>query len=180
MPTSYKRGKKEIVEYLTSNYGRLSKVLDVGPGKGTYWSLLHHHFDDIDACEIHKPYIEKFKLHEMYSNVHNMSIMDFPSFEKYDIVLMGDILEHLTVKDAQRLLERMSCVDEVMIAVPFEYHQGAANGVESERHLQPDLTHENFMERYPGFVVNNFIEGTRHGKPATIGAYYVRDKNFAK
>jgi hypothetical protein len=101
--------------------------------------------------------------------------MEFPAFDRYDLVLMGDVLEHLSVSDAQELIGRMSNVREVMIAVPFEYPQGPWGGVESERHIQDDLTHDIFMQRYPGFRAVYFVEGRRRGETVSQGAYYVRE-----
>jgi hypothetical protein len=44
-----------------------------------------------------------FKLNEYYRNVFLGNIMTF-DFSKYDYLIMGDIIEHLKIEDAQKLL----------------------------------------------------------------------------
>jgi hypothetical protein len=63
---------------------------------------------------------------------------------------MGDILEHLTVEDAKSILHKIKVNNQgVMIAVPYLYEQGEEFGNIHETHLQPDLTPEIMLERYP-------------------------------
>ena len=151
MPVSNKAGKKEVRAFLLESFPPEARVLDVGAGSGTYHALLGDYFKNMDACEVYAPYIKKYDLEKKYGKVFNQSVVEFQNFDDYDIILFGDVLEHITVDDSQAILERCKNVKQVMIAVPFEYHQGAAGGVESERHLQDDLTPELVTERYPGF-----------------------------
>jgi hypothetical protein len=71
----------------------------------------------------------------------------------YDLVIMGDVLEHMTVEAAQLFLSRCEAAHAaVLVLVPFLYEQDACWDNEHERHLQPDLTDAVFNERYPGFT----------------------------
>lgn len=74
---------------------------------------------------------------------------------------MGDILEHLSVKDAQMTIAyaKDHC-DMLVIAIPYQLEQ-EANDNPTELHIQPDLTNEIFNERYPGFTLfcNNEFYG---------------------
>ena len=47
---------------LKNRYNKDSVILDVGAGEGTYYKLLGDYFRDIDAIEIYRPNIEKYKL----------------------------------------------------------------------------------------------------------------------
>jgi len=178
MPTSYKSGKKEVKEYLLANFGPAIRVLDVGPGEGTYQELLGQHFKRMDACEIYAPYISKYQLESKYGKVFNQSVVDFANFEDYDLVIMGDILEHLTVQQAQDVIARIP--GSLLVAVPFEYVQGGSHGNEAERHLQDDLTPENFEERYPGFqkiyMKSRSARSVKKGKGEYSYGYYIRKK----
>lgn len=127
------------------------RVLDVGAGAGKWGHLLQTLVPHIDAVEVYRPYILNYKLWELYMNVFCVPAADC-NVDGYDLCIMGDVLEHMTVGDAQLFLSRLEAARvSVIVMVPFEYEQGMCYGNEYERHLQPDLTHELFMERYPGF-----------------------------
>ena len=76
------------------------------------------------------------------------NIMTF-DFSGYDYMIMGDVLEHLSVNDATNLLK---VIDEkkikCLVAVPFLYEQGSYEGNHYETHLQPDLTPKIVQQRY--------------------------------
>jgi 2-polyprenyl-3-methyl-5-hydroxy-6-metoxy-1,4-benzoquinol methylase len=61
---------------------QILKILDVGPGKGTYSTLLNNMGYQIDAIEIWRPYIEKYSLRK-YDNVYLGDILEF-NVENYD------------------------------------------------------------------------------------------------
>jgi hypothetical protein len=63
---------------------------------------------------------------------------------------MGDVIEHLSVDDAKKILDSISASNKkCMVAVPYLFEQGEEYGNVHETHLQPDLTHEIFLSRYP-------------------------------
>ena len=65
---------------------------------------------------------------------------------------MGDVLEHLSVSDAKKILSIVKENDILcLVAVPYNYEQGTYMDNVHETHLQPDLTHELFLQRYPDF-----------------------------
>ena len=102
MPFSTPVFKKETIDHLVNKFDSSSTILDVGPGCGTYSKLLKDVFYNMDAVEIFEPYIEKYKLNELYNNVWNENILTF-DFDYYNIILMGDVLEHI------RSLARGNC-----------------------------------------------------------------------
>ena len=141
-------GKKEVIEWINNNFDKSCSILDVGAGyEGTYRKLLPE-YNNISAVEIYKPSAEKIK--NLYETVYNIDIKDFDWTDKfYDLIIFGDIIEHLSVDDAKEVLEEAAkhCKD-MIVAVPFEYRQGPIDGNEAERHIQDDLTHELMIERY--------------------------------
>ena len=69
MPYSSTAFKEEIKRHVLLNIPANTKILDVGPGSGTYGLLLGPYFS-MDGLEIHEPYIDKFKLKKIYKNVY--------------------------------------------------------------------------------------------------------------
>ena len=148
--SSYNFGKDNLAQYLKATFPKGSTLLDVGACDGKYYEYLGDHFDMV-ACEIWEPNIEKYDLVKKYKAVAACNIKDF-CYDEMDVVLFGDVIEHMTVQDAQAVLEyAREHAREVVVAVPYMYPQGPIYGNPYEEHLQPDLTHEVFMERYPGF-----------------------------
>jgi 2-polyprenyl-3-methyl-5-hydroxy-6-metoxy-1,4-benzoquinol methylase len=152
--TSFSDYKYDVKEYFTKRYANKKiSILDVGAGTGIYSYLLRDLTHKIDAVEVYTPNIEGNNLNYLYDTVHNMNIIDY-EFDYYDLIIMGDVLEHLSVKDAKKVIKRMydKC-EEMLIAVPFKLEQDELYGNAYEKHLQPDLTDELFHKRYPGFKV---------------------------
>ena len=149
MATSYRYYKEEIKEYLVSNFSKESRILDVGCGEGTYYELLKDYFKDIEGVEVYMPNIKRYRLEDKYRTVYNVDIRDF-RYEYYDIIIFGDVLEHLEVEEAKRVLDyAIDRCKEVIVAVPYMYEQGIEYGNVYEIHKQGDLTKENMLERYP-------------------------------
>lgn len=148
-------GKGEIKNFLLSKLQPNDKILDVGAGGGTYYNLLGKNYN-WSAVEIWHETVQHIS--QFYNKVYEGNIIDFWYPEEYDLVIFGDVLEHLSVKDAQECVERAKLNSKaIMIAIPYRYKQNELYGNEAERHIQDDLTPEIFDERYPGFqrIFNN-------------------------
>lgn len=145
---SYNIGKPQVCEWIRSNFSPDSTVLDVGACNGVWRSLLPEY--TMDAVEIFLPNARGLK---GYRNVFLTNILGF-EYDHYDLIIFGDVIEHLTPTDAQTVLDyaRPRCKDMV-VAVPWLYPQGELYGNPWEKHIQDDLTPELFNERYPGFAV---------------------------
>lgn len=149
MPYSYDYFKDEFLEHLKNRFDSSMNILDVGPGSGSYGIRLREHFKNIDACEIYEPYVSQFVLKEIYKSVYVNNIVYF-DYNAYDYIILGDILEHLSINDAQNLIKDISeHRNYCMVAIPYMMEQGEVGGNIYETHLQPDLTHEIFLNRYP-------------------------------
>ena len=144
--------RKFISEYLINKFSSASRILDAGPGIGTYYYILNHYFQSIDCVEIHKPYIDRYNLKNKYSNVYNCDVLEL-DVSKYDIIIMGDVLEHLPVIESQNLIKNIieKC-QEVIVVVPWEYRQGIIDGNTHEVHEQDDLTKDIMKIRFPNLV----------------------------
>lgn len=159
MPESYKFFKPEIKQYFKHHVPASTRILDVGPGIGTYSNLLRELGYSIDCIEIWEPYVHEYNLHDKYDNVHIGNIVDF-DISEYDYIILGDVLEHIDAEGAQKLIN--SIIDsgkQCMVAVPYEMEQGEYYGNVHETHLQPDLTHAVMKDRYPQLTElysNNF------------------------
>jgi len=153
MPYSYPEYKNEVKLHFKKCIPKNSKILDVGPGAGTYSDLLRELGYKIDCLEIWEPYIHQFSLHQKYDTVILGDIREF-DFSGYDYIIMGDVLEHLTLEDATLFLNKVNNLNiKCLVAVPYNYEQGEYEGNVYETHLQPDLTPENVLTRYPSLTL---------------------------
>jgi hypothetical protein len=148
MPYSYSIYKNEFAAHMKERYPKNMKILDVGAGSGTYGVLLRDYFETIDAVEIYPNYVEMFHLKTIYNNVfiEDINKMDYIG---YNYIILGDVIEHMSIIQARILLSDITnqgifC----MVAVPYMFEQGEEYGNIHEAHLQPDLTHERFLQRY--------------------------------
>ena len=169
--TSYMYYKDRVADYLKSKFGRNSTILDVGAGSGTYYNLFHDFYNNMDAVEVFKPNIENYELEKKYREVYNANIKDF-KYCDYDIIIFGDIIEHLTVKESQKVLKyAYNHCQEMIVAVPYMCVQGEYGGNIYEIHKQDDLTKENMLERYPMLKLLYADD---------IYGYYVKDVEYGK
>jgi hypothetical protein len=148
MPGSYDFFKKDVKQHFINNIDWNYNILDVGPGYGTYGNLLKPEFANISAIEIWEPYIENFKLNNIYKEIYIGDICDF-DFSNFDYLILGDILEHIEVERAIELVNKIhNSNKKCLIAIPYMYPQGSHEGNIHETHHQPDLTHDVFLDRY--------------------------------
>ena len=162
MPYSYTLWDSATLQYIDKNYQKNISILDVGPGEGKYSRLLHQ-YKNIDGVEIYQKYIVQFGLVDKYRKVFNMDIMNFNEFGNYSLVIMGDILEHLTIDDTKKLLNNILMTSDLIVQIPYEYEQGEYDGNVHETHLQPELTYELFLSRYSEFNFQYIVGGNEGG-----------------
>ena len=171
MPGSFDFFNDDVKNFVHRILPDRGTILDVGPGAGKYGKMFQNKYF-IDGCEIFNPYIFQYGLENIYRKVYNEDICTF-SFPRatYDLVILGDILEHIEVAPAQALVKRLNedLKASLLILVPYGYHQGVSHGNIHEIHEQPDLTEKIFHERYPGFtkIFGNDKQGVFF-KPTTL------------
>jgi len=137
----------------------IKSILDVGAGSGTYADALRDAGwqGTIDAIEVWQPYIDKFDLASKYRTVYAIDARDFCEFY-YDLVIFGDVLEHMPESDAVEIWTRASNqAASGVIAIPIiHYHQTALNGNPYEEHVTEDWTPEKVVSTFTG-IGSSFI-----------------------
>jgi hypothetical protein len=128
---------KEIVKLLNP-----VTVLDIGAGAGKYGELIKDVLPTASttAIEIEADYIERFSLKSIYGQVWNMNVGDLISPKYYelnfDLVMIGDIIEHLRKSDGLDLINYLVYRSKwILIEFPHHYLQNAVDGYSSEAHI---------------------------------------------
>jgi hypothetical protein len=142
MPYSSDEGKPVIARWLQEISP--ATVLDIGPGAGAYARLVRAKVPaaTVDCVEIFDPYVSTFDLPHLYDRVVVGDIRDPDVMtllrDSYDVVIMGDVLEHMSASDAERVwcnmlaLSTRACIVSIPV-VP--YPQGPSHGNEHEAHV---------------------------------------------
>lgn len=147
---SYEYGKLEVKAWIKTFFKRGETALDVGACDGKWGKMLGNYLE-MDACEIFEPNAKKHELASIYNHVFICDIADLP-YEWFDLIIFGDVIEHMDVAKAQKVINYAKAHSrDMIIAVPYLYSQGAEYGNPWEVHIQNDLTPKVFDERYKGF-----------------------------
>lgn len=157
MPTSDVEGKdwaKDVIKRLDP-----ATVVDVGPGEGTYVKLAR---DVTPGCrwigvEAWAPYISEFGLFDSYDWV---IVSDIRHVDPYtivrdpDLVILADVLEHMTQLEARGVLARMrDWAHNILVSVPLAHHdQEPYQGNWFEIHREHWSSREMRRELGPGLV----------------------------
>ena len=122
-------------------------VLDIGCGAGKYGKIVREVCPEarIVGYEIHPPYIEQFRLCEVYHEVRvrpAISLLDRPR-ERYDLVLMGDVIEHMTKSQGVDLLNFLIYRSGyISVVYPEAYVQDDWEGNPHEAHISTWSSHD--------------------------------------
>lgn len=155
MGTSSKEGKEWACTVL-AGIPDIKTVLDVGPGRGTYYDLLEPFFQGSFwiGVEVFEPYIVEHNLKAKYDLIAHADIRKFTLLKGLDLVIFGDVLEHMTREQAEFLYHRfLPHTKYIFISIPVvPYEQDAINGNPFEKHIETDWTHTKVCESFPGIV----------------------------
>jgi 2-polyprenyl-3-methyl-5-hydroxy-6-metoxy-1,4-benzoquinol methylase len=152
MPYSDVQGKDATFDW----YCRIAPqtVVDIGAGSGTYARLMRgskcavpvwvdgiarqvqrDHWTAIEAWE---PYVDEYGLGELYDTliIADVRHLNWLTFQA-DLVIAGDVLEHMAREDAKTVLRRIrQGAANLIVSIPvLHLPQGAVNGNPYERHL---------------------------------------------
>ena len=131
-------------------------VLDVGAGQGHYLEFIKSYLSPdiiIDGIEAWEPYVDQFNLKERYNNLFIQDAREFENFQ-YDLVICGDVLEHMPEKDAINLWDRISKQAKYgLISIPIIHHpQGAVGGNPWEIHHEEDWNADLVLKKFKNIV----------------------------
>lgn len=145
-------GKPAIIKYILENVTKNSKILDVGFGSGIYGKLLRAFlYQNVDGIDVYEDNIKEMGLDKIYDNIYIENILDF-DFDFYDLIIMGDVLEHIELESSKKLLSKFikeNKCGNIIVSIPYEYKQGEAYGNPYEKHLQPNANKEYMEKHYP-------------------------------
>lgn len=144
MPYSDNRLRPTGLELIRTRYpDPLAAVtfLDVGAGAGSNLEFYRPWFPNSRwvGVEAWQPYVDRFSLADRYATVLIDDVRQLPGLPAADVVLLGDVLEHMAVEEAGRVwrMALAAAPDGVVLAsVPMgDYPQGEVHGNPYERHL---------------------------------------------
>ena len=130
-----------------------SNILDVGIGAGKYGMLLKRLNPNcnITGCEIDSQYLLDYKTnHVVYDKILNTSIIDIVDTMEieYDLVIFGDILEHLKRSSVIDCLDYFQYRSKhILLSYPTKLRQGIWFGHISERHMS-ELKLQELVQNY--------------------------------
>lgn len=142
-------------------------VFDIGVGDGFYGKLLCYLFDDINVIGIEKNpiYIGEFDLKKVYNVIIIDDIMNVISKINGDLIIFGDVLEHLEKHDMINVLRTaVNNFGYIIINSPLGF-QPQDHEYEEEIHRcgieRKDFKDYKVLEFviYDGIMFNCLIEG---------------------
>lgn len=173
MPASSSKGKKWSLIILRTliKMAGVKKVMDVGPGIGAYSVLVKSPETKTTAVEIWGPYVKKYGLEERYDKVivSDIRYLDLEQLGKFDAVILGDILEHMSKEDAVKTVNRLrEKARFILISIPVKHcPQGEEEGNPFEVHVKDDWSDGEVKESFAGIRVAFIQEG--------IGVYIIAE-----
>jgi 2-polyprenyl-3-methyl-5-hydroxy-6-metoxy-1,4-benzoquinol methylase len=139
-------------------------ILDVGAGAGTYCTLIKQYIDphiNITGIEAWEPNIQKYRLLEKYNRIILKDVREHKEFN-YDLVIFGDVLEHMTKEESINLWN--NCISQckcAMISIPIiHYPQEEIEGNPYEVHVKDDWTPIEVLESFKGIYECRFFKST--------------------
>lgn len=150
-------GKHETMMWINDIKPRT--VLDVGAGAGMYRLLIERLVPEwaqpniVDAIEVWEPYVKEFELKSLYTNVYTQDVRTWDNWD-YDLVIFGDVLEHMTKEEAIEIWAKVSeQARYAIISIPLGHnHQDAYNGNPYEEHVTEGWGVEEILENFKGIV----------------------------
>jgi hypothetical protein len=118
MPGSSTTGNNAVLELI--GHLDIETILDVGPGRGQWYDLLHPWFPTarFDGWEIFQPYVDRYQLLKRYETVYLGDVRWEIPVPDYDLVIFGDVLEHMTMEEAMTVVGRL-LTKYAIISIPL-------------------------------------------------------------
>lgn len=168
MPASAEEGRDVMFRRMA--YREPDSVLDIGAGSGTYGKMFRQIAPTpyLIGVEIWPPYVNQYNLTEIYDHVLVQDVRDMWGRlpPRADIVILGDVLEHMPEEDAVRVwhFAKELARDAVYLSIPIvPCPQDAVGGNPHEEHVVSDWTHERVLAAFPGI--------SWHWRGSVVGRY---------
>jgi predicted TPR repeat methyltransferase len=146
------RSEDDQIPYFQEVFDRLkpNTVLDIGAGEGKYADLIRNRAF-VDAVEVWQDNIDKYDLASKYDEVFAVDAREFDNFD-YDLVIFGDVLEHMTEAEAVALWSKArSQAKAIFMSIPIVHlPQGAEGGNPFEVHVEADYDHARVLVTFEG------------------------------
>jgi len=107
MPESQQpiEGQKIMLDMILSEPNQ--RVVDIGAGDGRWGCLLKGKVLKLVAVEVWGKYVERHGLRQIYDEVIVKDARNFEAWDDFDVVVLGDVLEHMPHADALKLIETL-------------------------------------------------------------------------
>ena len=155
MPYSLKGGKEQTAAWFRDHADSINRVLDIGPGSGTYARLIKHQHGlcrgaEWVGVEIYQPYIQRYQLDQWYDTVINADArsLDWSTMGRFDVTIAGDVLEHMTKDEAVALVDAILAHSTTLIvSIPICHMPQDDHAYDNphEAHVKDDWSHDEVM-----------------------------------
>lgn len=104
------------------------RVIDFGAGEGKWGKLLKNKIAHISGVEAWASYITRYNLKNYYDALYNVDLRNIDYSDeaglvfgiKYDIAILGDVLEHLPREEAVTFLDRLKAkMNIIYLTIPI-------------------------------------------------------------
>jgi SAM-dependent methyltransferase len=124
------------------------RVLDVGCGPGALMYLLFELGVDVDGVD-YSPHCVDLAPEAVRARITVASIVDEPVFPdgSYDLVVCREVIEHLTVLQARKLLSNMCRISSRYVYVTTRFHPSPSGLLDVTDQRDVDPTHITLMNK---------------------------------
>ena len=161
MGTSHPENKNDLLSAILAINPKT--ILDVGAGSGGLSKMLFFYAPQItvDALEVWEPYVTEYELEKLYSKVFVEDARSFQNFD-YDLVVFGDVLEHMSEQEAIELWEKAASQAKYgIITIPIIHMpQEAINDNPYEVHEKDDWSTQEVLEKFKYLETHKEFENT--------------------
>lgn len=163
MPHSLRENDALVRDFAETH--EIKVALDVGAGSGTYARLLAPLGVTLDAVEIWQPYLEEYNLSTLYRDVFVEDVRTMAHSSdwnhSYDLVIFGDVLEHMTEAEALSVWAWAHRVAHWgLISVPIVHWPQEGTENPHEAHVQDHIDAADLITKFGPFSVQHLYPKT--------------------
>ncbi len=129
-------------------------VIDVGAGNGNYVRLLRPYVPaNYVGIEVYQKNVTQYNLRDIYDDVWIDDVRNYKSLQA-DLIIFGDVLEHMTRDEAIRVWDVASkgCKYAILSIPIIHYPQGVVDGNHHEVHIVDDWNNISVFESFKNIV----------------------------